>query len=96
MLAYGTNKKTLKIHDMRASSREVEAGVSFKYEEKENKNFFTDLVSSYTSVEFLKNGKYIAARDFLTVKVWDVCNNKKPVLDVTLQDNYKAKLCDMF
>jgi len=33
----------------------------------------------------LRGGKYIAARDFLTVKVWDVCQNKKPVLEVTLQ-----------
>ena len=54
------------------------------------------MISNYSSVEYLKGGKYIAARDFLTVKVWDVCQNKKPVLEVTLQENYKQKLCDMF
>lgn len=44
----------------------------------------------------MKNGKYIVARDFLTVKVWDVCQNKKPVLEVILQENYKQKLCEMY
>jgi serine/threonine-protein phosphatase 2A regulatory subunit B len=54
-------------------------------ESKDSKNFFTELVTNYSSVEFLRGGKYIAARDFLTVKVWDVCQSKKPVCEVVLQ-----------
>lgn len=84
MFVYTTNKKGLKLNDLRASTRE-EAGVSFLTEGKETKNFFTDLVSSYSSVEFVRGGKYIAARDYLTVKVWDVCQTKKPVCEVILQ-----------
>lgn len=43
------------------------------------------MISNYSSVEFIKGGKYIAARDFLSVKIWDVCQSKKPLLEVTLQ-----------
>jgi len=43
------------------------------------------MVSSYSSIEFLKGGKYLATRDFLTVKLWDIANTKKPIIQVTLQ-----------
>lgn len=84
MFLYTTNKKTLKLNDLRVSARE-ESGVNFMSESKDSKNFFTELVTNYSSVEFLRGGKYIVARDFLTVKVWDVCQSKKPVCEVVLQ-----------
>ena len=84
-MAYGTNKKTLKIHDMRMSANQNETGMKLMFEQKTAKNFFTELVQNYSSVEFLKNGKYLAARDYLTVKVWDLANTKKPILNIGLQ-----------
>jgi len=51
------------------------------------------MISSYSSANFIKNGKYIISRDFLTVKVWDICNAKKPVTTVTVQEGIKNKLC---
>lgn len=44
----------------------------------------------------MRSGKYIATRDYLTVKVWDVCNSKKPVVSVVIQEGVKGKLCEMF
>jgi serine/threonine-protein phosphatase 2A regulatory subunit B len=35
------------------------------------------------------------SRDFLTVKIWDVCNTKKPVNTITVNEALKSKLCDM-
>ncbi len=49
MFVYTTNKKALKMNDMRISTRE-EAGVNFTSDSKETKNFFTDLISNYSSV----------------------------------------------
>jgi serine/threonine-protein phosphatase 2A regulatory subunit B len=54
------------------------------------------LIENYSSVEFLKNGKYIAARDYLSVKVWDLANTKKPLMNVSLQETMKTKLCEVF
>jgi serine/threonine-protein phosphatase 2A regulatory subunit B len=53
------------------------------------------MISSYSSADFLKGGKYLVSRDFLTVKIWDVCNTKKPVGVVSVQESLKGKLCDM-
>jgi serine/threonine-protein phosphatase 2A regulatory subunit B len=44
----------------------------------------------------LKKGKYVAARDYLNVKIWDVCNPAKPLMTVPVQESIKSKLCDLF
>ncbi len=81
--------------DLRKSSNFNDA-VDFVSEKPGQKNFFTELVSSYSSAQIIKKGKYVAARDYLTVKVWDVCNASKPLVTVNLQDGIKSKLCDLF
>jgi hypothetical protein len=43
------------------------------------------MISAYSSGEFVRNGKYIATRDYLTVKVWDICNAKKPLQSIVVQ-----------
>lgn len=68
--------------------------LTFKIESsKEKTNFFTQMISSYSSLAFFNNNKYIASRDFLTVKVWDVSKTDKPLLSITIQDAIKSKLC---
>ena len=44
----------------------------------------------------MKNGKYLAARDFMNIRVWDICNPKKPIASIPIQEGYKSKLCEMF
>lgn len=85
IFTYGTNKGTLKMVDMRVSANCDNTALNFKYEQPAKKNFFTEMISSYSSVDFTKNGKYILSRDYLTVKVWDICNAKKPVTSITVQ-----------
>mgnify|MGYP000897574453 CR=1 FL=1 len=70
--------------DMRKSSSFNDA-LDFTSEKAAQKNFFTELISSYSSAQFIKKGKYVAARDYLNVKIWDVCNTSKPLMTVTLQ-----------
>ena len=36
------------------------------------------------------------SRDVLTVKVWDICNSKKPVTTINLNEGMKGKLSEMF
>ena len=54
------------------------------------------MLSSYSSGDFTKQGKYIVSRDYLSVKIWDICNTKKPVTNVVLYDGFKSKLSEMF
>ena len=49
------------------------------------------MISSYSSLTFINSSKYIAARDFLTVKVWDITKTDKPILCIPEQDSLKSK-----
>lgn len=43
------------------------------------------MISSYSSLAFINSSRYIATRDYLTVKVWDIAKNDKPVHTVVVQ-----------
>lgn len=43
------------------------------------------MISSYSSLNFINNCKQIVARDYLTVKVWDLSKTDKPLASVTVQ-----------
>lgn len=54
------------------------------------------MISSYSGVNFLPNNRLLVSRDFLTVKIWDLANTKRPIANITIQDSLKSKLCEMF
>lgn len=54
------------------------------------------MLSSVSSFTFLNNGKYIAVRDFLTVKIWDVAKHDRPIAAIVTQESLKSKLSEMF
>jgi serine/threonine-protein phosphatase 2A regulatory subunit B len=85
LFSFGTNKGTLKLCDMRVSANTENTAINFKNDITGQKNFLTEMISCYSSAEFTKNTKYLISRDFLTVKIWDICNAKKPVSTIVLQ-----------
>ena len=54
------------------------------------------MISSYSSLTFINDGQYIAARDYLSAKVWDLKKTDKPIINVMIQESLKSKLCDIF
>lgn len=43
------------------------------------RSFFSEIVSSVSDVKFSHSGRYLLTRDYLTVKVWDLNMENKPV-----------------
>ena len=85
LFVFGTNKGSLKLGDLRQSSKVDNSALNFKVETTQQKIYIYEMISSYSSADFLKGGKYLVSRDFLTVKIWDVCNTKKPVNTIPVQ-----------
>lgn len=54
-------------------------------QQKEKSNFFTQMISSYSSISFLNNHRHIAARDYLSIKVWDISKTDKPLVSIPIQ-----------
>jgi serine/threonine-protein phosphatase 2A regulatory subunit B len=94
LIVVGMSKGSLKISDMRQSSSFDSNSTCLKMGSG-SKNYLIDLISNISSAEFTQNGKYIVSRDYLTVKIWDVANTKKPVNTVILHEGLKSKLSEM-
>lgn len=48
-------------------------------EDPATRSFFSEIISSISDVKFSHNGRYLMTRDYLTVKVWDLQMENKPV-----------------
>jgi hypothetical protein len=53
-------------------------------EDPANKSFFSEIISSVSSVRYNPQGTQLISRDYLTVKLWDVRNEKAPVHTFTV------------
>lgn len=48
-------------------------------EDPNSRSFFSEIISSISDVKFSHNGRYMITRDYLTVKVWDLNMESRPV-----------------
>lgn len=48
-------------------------------EDPSNRSFFSEIISSISDVKFSHSGRYIMTRDYLTVKVWDLNMENRPI-----------------
>lgn len=91
---YGMSKGALKLGDLRVSSN-TQANATVFGDNGPHKNYIYELLSSHSDVKFTQKGKFLVSRDCLSVKLWDVAQPKKPVMNVMLNDGIKSKLCEM-
>lgn len=48
-------------------------------EDPSNRSFFSEIISSISDVKFSHNGRYMMTRDYLSVKIWDLNMETRPV-----------------
>jgi serine/threonine-protein phosphatase 2A regulatory subunit B len=96
IFVYGMSRGSVKVADMRVAASSDENTTCYKVgTASSQKNYLLNLISNISSATFTSNGRYIVTRDYLSVKVWDVCNSKKPVSCIVVNEGLKSKLCDM-
>lgn len=97
LFCYSSSKGTVKLADMRDSA--LCDGHAKMYEEEEdpsNKSFFSEIISSVSDVKFSRDGRYILARDYLTLRIWDINMDSKPLKTINIHDHLRPKLCDLY
>lgn len=65
-------------------------------EDPQNKSFFSEIISSISDLKFSRDGKYILSRDYLTLKIWDIAMENKPVKTIPIHEHLRTKLCDLY
>ena len=53
-------------------------------EDPTNRSFFSEIISSISDVRFSNSGRYMISRDYLSVKVWDLNMDSKPIETYTV------------
>jgi len=94
---YSSSKGTIKLCDTRNSALCDKGAKVFEEEEDPvNKSFFSEIISSISDIKFSPCGRYILARDYMSLKLWDINKEEKPVKVVPVHDYLKPKLCDLY
>ncbi|CAO3636906.1 unnamed protein product [Mucor hiemalis] len=97
LFMYSSSKGTIKLADMRESALcDQNARVFEEPEDPSNRSFFSEIISSISDVKFSQDGRYILSRDYLTLKIWDINMDNKPVRTINIHDNLRSKLCDLY
>eukprot|EP01087_Luapelamoeba_hula_P002821 TRINITY_DN1258_c0_g1_i1.p1 TRINITY_DN1258_c0_g1~~TRINITY_DN1258_c0_g1_i1.p1 ORF type:complete len:446 (-),score=79.35 TRINITY_DN1258_c0_g1_i1:244-1581(-) len=96
-LIYSSSKGTIKLGDMRQAALCDQHAKKFEEEEDPaSKSFFSEIIASISDIKFSRDGRYILSRDYLTLKLWDINKEDKPVRTIRIHDYLKSKLCDLY
>eukprot|EP01113_Clastostelium_recurvatum_P010014 TRINITY_DN1489_c0_g1_i1.p1 TRINITY_DN1489_c0_g1~~TRINITY_DN1489_c0_g1_i1.p1 ORF type:complete len:506 (+),score=104.80 TRINITY_DN1489_c0_g1_i1:86-1519(+) len=97
LFMYSSSKGTIKLGDMRSAALCDRSAKTFEEEEDPaNKSFFSEIISSISDIKFSRDGRYILSRDYLTLKLWDINMDSKPVRSIPIHDYLRGKLCDLY
>lgn len=96
-LMYSSSKGTIKLGDLRQAALCDQYAKKFEEEEDPaSKSFFSEIIASISDIKFSRDGRYIISRDYLTLKMWDLKMENKPVKTIRIHDFLKSKLCDLY
>lgn len=94
---YGSSKGCIRMGDMRAAALCDHHTKNFHMgADSEPKSFFSEIISSISDVKFSENSNQILTRDFMSLKLWDVRQESKPVSSIAIHDHLRAKLCELY
>lgn len=97
LFMYSSSKGMIKLNDMRMNSLcDNHARIFEEYMDPSNHNFFTEITSSISDVRFSSNGRYIASRDYMTVKIWDINMETEPIKTINIHEQLRERLCDTY
>jgi len=97
VLMYSTSRGTIKLGDTRQralcdhGSKVVEDPAATS-----QTNFFAEIIASISDVQFAQDGRHIIARDYLTLKVWDINMESRPIQTINVHDHLRGRLCELY
>ncbi|RXM35429.1 Serine/threonine-protein phosphatase 2A 55 kDa regulatory subunit B delta isoform [Acipenser ruthenus] len=96
-ILFCSSKGTIRLCDMRAAAL-CDRHTKF-FEEPEDpssRSFFSEIISSISDVKFSHSGRYMMTRDYLSVKVWDLNMENRPVETYQVHEYLRSKLCSLY
>ncbi|XP_055017286.1 LOW QUALITY PROTEIN: serine/threonine-protein phosphatase 2A 55 kDa regulatory subunit B alpha isoform [Boleophthalmus pectinirostris] len=96
-LVYSCSKGTIRLCDLRAAALCAKHAKLFKEPEDPNRrSFFSEIISSISDVKFSHSGRYVMTRDYLSVKIWDINMDTKPIETYQVNAYLRSRLCSLY
>uniref|UniRef100_A0A674ETY0 Serine/threonine-protein phosphatase 2A 55 kDa regulatory subunit B n=1 Tax=Salmo trutta TaxID=8032 RepID=A0A674ETY0_SALTR len=97
VFVYSSSKGTIRLCDMRAAALCDRQSKFFEEpEDPSSRSFFSEIISSISDVKFSHSGRYMMTRDYLSVKVWDLNMENRPVETYQVHEYLRSKLCSLY
>ncbi|XP_008821364.1 serine/threonine-protein phosphatase 2A 55 kDa regulatory subunit B delta isoform isoform X1 [Nannospalax galili] len=97
VFVYSSSKGTIRLCDMRSSALCDRHSKFFEEpEDPSSRSFFSEIISSISDVKFSHSGRYMMTRDYLSVKVWDLNMEGRPVETHQVHEYLRSKLCSLY
>ncbi|CAM9188361.1 unnamed protein product [Scytosiphon promiscuus] len=94
---YSSSRGCIKMGDMRASALcDKHAKVLEKPVESSAQSFFSEIVASISDIKSTSDGRYIISRDYMTLKLWDVNMEARPVKTINVHEHLRPQLCHLY
>ncbi|XP_077289348.1 protein phosphatase 2 regulatory subunit tws isoform X2 [Arctopsyche grandis] len=97
LFVYSSSKGTIRLCDMRAAALcDRHAKLFEEPDDMDPRSFFSEIISSISDVKLSNSGRYMITRNYLSVKVWDLHMETKPVETYNVHEYLRAKLCSLY
>jgi len=97
LFVYSSSKGTIRLCDMReAALCDKHAKLFDEPEDPTNRSFFSEIISSISDVKFSYSGRYMVSRDYLSIKVWDLHMESRPIECYPVHEYLRPKLCSLY
>lgn len=90
VFVYSSSKGTIRLCDMRSSALCDRHAKQFEEPDNPtNRSFFSEIISSISDVKLSNSGRYLISRDYLSIKVWDLHMESKPIETYPVRNGQK-------
>ncbi|RHY29306.1 hypothetical protein DYB32_005244 [Aphanomyces invadans] len=97
IMMYSTSRGAVKLGDMRASALcDAHSKLFEDQEDPAARSFFSEIIASISDIKFSPDGRYIISRDYLTLKVWDINMESRPVQTIHIHEHLRPRLSDLY
>ncbi|XP_073096211.1 serine/threonine-protein phosphatase 2A 55 kDa regulatory subunit B delta isoform isoform X1 [Manis javanica] len=97
VFVHSSSKGTVRLCDTRSSALCDRHSKFFEEpEDPSSRSFFSEIISSISDVKFSHSGRYMMTRDYLSVKVWDLNMESRPVETHQVHEYLRSKLCSLY
>mmetsp|Transcript_7554 Transcript_7554/g.17289 ORF Transcript_7554/g.17289 Transcript_7554/m.17289 type:complete len:449 (+) Transcript_7554:128-1474(+) len=94
---WSNSKGSVKLADMRSAALcDKHCKVFEEDEDPTKRSFFSEIISSVSDVKFCEDGRYILSRDYMSLKLWDVNMEARPLRTINIHEQLRARLCDLY